>query len=1718
MSYFYLDDEEGESFDDGKNIEDNGGEEQEGGAGDQAKQELQDRALHGKKDGGNGEEGQGNGEGPEGNSTGQEGQGEGLNRDDVHDGLEKESKKQDGQGKKDGKDGKKGSENNSGEGKKPGDSSGNGGKGNNTPGKNGPQNSQQMQNVGKDAAKQQAENQAKQKAVQEGGKAAGKAAASSSATAASSSAVVAGGTASTAGSGGLIGFFATPPGWITLIVIAAIIIITGTVFFFVGMPGQIGQKLKQLGQSFMDACQSLIDGSEHRVDTFQMSKVANYLEGMGYDLKGEGFVTSDKTEDDITKLESKDGEVIEADEQHLDEDQGVIRHNDTDEVTDLNSDPIFTYIVSDNLCYLIKNFNQNLDAATGGHGDALAWIVGLIAVVVAIVFSPVAAFIAVAGAALLFATASNPDWGSGLISIYHEKALGVEGSAYGELERGYIKLDLETKKMQIKRGWTNNAFSYDVDGWGGQYGMPLEFLLSVHVATQMPDLAMEMATAFDTDVKVLLREVNGGEVDAGFKTDTTTLSRDQIYDIATEDNNGFQNFWNWLCGGVEDITGIDTDDGEAVSLTNEALNKLYELGMPHDPDNCECDKNDDGTVKEDTDVCDACKDYIKKIMKALNAVNDDIAGSYTPYISKVTKHWFRDVYFVKYNATSTDVMKNDDDYYYLTEERWTMYETYTNEDREAGNIPEGFDVDDYKLYEYDEDGNYKLSKLSKAEVDARNDAILNGDTSVSRLIKKPISQKLKDNYGGDVWSAYEDTDVVDDDWTTVDVDDDSPEAMQDFKGVLMYKQTRPGDIIQVEDGQRAETNSHIKEMFVNNTYYQYDGTVERANKINENRQQAYKDDGTVDKSKIDKSLTGKVAITKDSLTAFSMLENTHTLDADYAYKNFKELIVELNYFDKEDLSEKVQEVMQWPLPQTPSGGWPLRRYEKGETFYGTLINSKVDLGLLRKRSAEEAAAALEEFNNQNLDAVVGNGAAKEDKTSAIKNQTLEEQLAKNNVEHGAIISNNNKEITSNVFSPAKKEGFSHAGFIKGVATKFTESTSSASEPRQTIDITAENDGDVRYLVTVDGVEYKYYYQFGSSYSGEPFWDGTIASDGCSMSSCANILTGYGNDVTPSDTCGYMKTLAYNAQVAECCEHWDVKGEYFSGLSEQEYYNKACEAISDGKPIIMLMTNGNGGFWTSIGHFIAVAGIDKDGNLITLDPGSGEERRRICTQGLSFACETCVGMYIPEEAPDGSKKEGEFVGYDPEVPVVSPLTGKIIEYGCKDNGKQVKRTNIETGEVEEVDYIKIQAIDKYIYDEKGNAYADYNTTNHNDPDDFDYFEDKITDTTRKNKEGYDYFYDEYQGVCDGFVLYIEGFDLTLFDAEEGAKAIVDSGNEEELSQATMYVANKVNNLDDNVREAQAIWKEDAKSAAIPLIEIDGDLYIKEGTVIGKTTKDPDGKDEVKPTTNEKGEEEYEPNGNYMRLIFRDLEDTIVEDVENYLPLTSVKKTYESDWELFFWLPFESYGTDEDDCGPECFGTCSAGETAAGIIQWTSLGDMNNIVTQFIAGCKEIDSDLCSPLTAYESWTPSNFYSDYNGAKDFQKTLHLICQKDRDGFLGVQMELAKKQYLEPILDDNSWLEDRPSCVQGAVMHLKVWGADYSWISSYQNKSDEEIVKKVRTTIANTGSTAGPASGDETSGRAFNEPEIALKILDGTASEDAVEQWVRKRDMSGLGFTFK
>ena len=125
------------------------------------------------------------------------------------------------------------------------------------------------------------------------------------------------------------------------------------------------------------------------------------------------------------------------------------------------------------------------------------------------------------------------------------------------------------------------------------------------------------------------------------------------------------------------------------------------------------------------------------------------------------------------------------------------------------------------------------------------------------------------------------------------------------------------------------------------------------------------------------------------------------------------------------------------------------------------------------------------------------------------------------------------------------------------------------------------------------------------------------------------------------------------------------------------------------------------------------------------------------------------------------------------------------------------------------------------------------------------------------------------------------------------SLYEKGDKSSLLKLSQYKSNEVPNMVDDLDEARAIWKEDAKASAIPVLKVGDDLYIKEGTVIGKTCKDPENDASA---SNPEDNKYAKTNGNYIRLILRNLEDAIVEDIENYIPtgdgITSVDQEYQA----------------------------------------------------------------------------------------------------------------------------------------------------------------------------------------------------------------------------------
>ena len=491
--------------------------------------------------------------------------------------------------------------------------------------------------------------------------------------------------------------------------------------------------------------------------------------------------------------------------------------------------------------------------------------------------------------------------------------------------------------------------------------------------------------------------------------------------------------------------------------------------------------------------------------------------------------------------------------------------------------------------------------------------------------------------------------------------------------------------------------------------------------------------------------------------------------------------------------------------------------------------------------------------------------------------------------------------------------------------------------------------------------------------------------------------------------------------------------------------------------------------------------------------------------------------------DPSNKGAEFEGYEGYQDVVSPISGEIIEAGT------TTINNIETGVEEDVGFIKIKALSE----EDVEAY--FNS------------EDETL-------EGYKYFYEEYEraGVSN-YILYIEGFDLRIVNESlqlTNDSAIIDESTGEIRNSYTETTYEDV--YSEKARETLE-EKEEKRVEAKSVVQADGKIFVKEGTVLGKTYTDgadaeantegeegaeteplPDDAKErpgiskipedQKTMTTDDGEVIDMPNGNYIRLILRSDEtgggqgqdkDSIVENIEDYLEIDNGEEDLDLDWEFFYWVPYESGPVGEEGVvnnPPIGSGQCAiaswnSSEAAAGIAQWTCLSDGGaNNIPEVCKKLIELDSAFCGSLSAFTEWSASTVVSNFS---QVQAAWHAVYAQDPDKFLDLQMQVCYEGDFKPLVESMGmeWILQRPMVVQGTLFSCMNYCpypeaiGHTAWSSLINDSMDDSaIIDAVLNQAGNIGSTAGSLASR------FHEaqPKIAHDILDGTFTD--VEGWVR------------
>ena len=313
--------------------------------------------------------------------------------------------------------------------------------------------------AGKEGAKQAGKEGAKQ-AGKEGAKQAGKEGAKQAAKEGAKAAAKAG--TKVAAKAGIA---ASPPVLIVILVIVAIIFLIGIISFFSIMGDMIIGKLKNFLQGVWDALQTVTTGDQAyaNINDEHVKNAASYLEQMGYDLVGMGFVkteynTTNKNEGEAwNKWYNENGELIEEKSASNKKEDLIEREEDTtedesegeksgaeqkDPIKKIKSEPIRKYLVA-----VLRSY---INGAYGGM----------------------------------------------VVQEGHE-ADGLWNTVFDK-----IAFNSKEHTLTVTKGDTH--VKVNLESWTAKYGMSFEFLVCLHLGTLAPEFVMDLAGEADNRVKVVV--------------------------------------------------------------------------------------------------------------------------------------------------------------------------------------------------------------------------------------------------------------------------------------------------------------------------------------------------------------------------------------------------------------------------------------------------------------------------------------------------------------------------------------------------------------------------------------------------------------------------------------------------------------------------------------------------------------------------------------------------------------------------------------------------------------------------------------------------------------------------------------------------------------------------------------------------------------------------------------------------------------------------------------------------------------------------------------------------------------------------------------------------------------------------------------------------------------------------------------------------------------
>lgn len=816
-------------------------------------------------------------------------------------------------------------------------------------------------------------------------------------------------------------------------IILLIIFLLGIIIYILAMPGLFLAKLGDLTRGIAAEISGAFTGDNMtaQISKEQVIDLAQYLQGMGYDIQTYGLGDVVYEGDDSSDLNSDES----SDDYNL---KTTFNQNgQTRKITKIGKSVdgknyLQAYIAADENTYNLSqvSFLGILDAATSKIFNLASDVAN------ALTLDDDIATITNAQAkqAKTF-TEDAQAVSTGLIEID-----GYDDSILQQNNRLFVKIDRENRQMRvfsdafsltpaltamyvsagaisalnpvsaaayaaagtvgIVGGVANgedivqwgDVFTYDLDDWLARYGRPKELLLAIHLSTMMPDLAYKIATdqEFNTKVHVDFNELTVNyDIDA--TKDDTSLNTEQIIDLflnkclgsgevqvsvtkketadedagTTEDNGngpGYETSSSSSSSSSSGSSSSQVGPGYSSSSSSSSGSSIVTKKITvtsrdttrsdddddddFDPDDYEYGSDEDGTLVEDKDDNNSTyKDILADLEnnpeekeKFFEEIWSQIESGIKLFDENKTEvSGFTQVWGVNILSAESKA-RGGTGFWESVKGLWQKANRHFNRNASSNT--------------------YVFLKISDEEIPDGNGWTYNEIINLARLAYKG-NTGLKNvrwpyiKYVGKHWfyGTGEDQPSIDfrngvyrvakTATKTIDYKPDNKENalykdnIQVKLNATMTSSANGGVIYQVCEPETIGPNDAIQKVFTDYEYYRYDGSELTAQRIaNSKALDANKSTYTFrgqeyqvvagsndDSDDNDNSMSmtvkkQKVHFTGDStssLAAFGILENVHTEAADYIYRNLKELMVALKYYNESEMATDLKAIMLWPI-------------------------------------------------------------------------------------------------------------------------------------------------------------------------------------------------------------------------------------------------------------------------------------------------------------------------------------------------------------------------------------------------------------------------------------------------------------------------------------------------------------------------------------------------------------------------------------------------------------------------------------------------------------------------------------------------------------------------------------------------------------------------------------------------------------------------------------